>query len=61
MAILFHFGCAVHIYQGQATRSFPGRTYRGLFKANKVHYDGVTIDRVEASGSLAYVLYFRKS
>ncbi len=43
--------------KGQAPNPFPFDMYRGAFKTLKASYDGITIDRVDASGDLAYVLY----
>lgn len=31
--------------------------YRGAFKTIRANFDGITIDRVDASGDLAYVVY----
>jgi ketosteroid isomerase-like protein len=42
---------------GKAPNPFPFDMYRGIFKTLKVSYDQMTIDRVDASGDLAYVLY----
>lgn len=43
--------------KGQAPNPFPFDMYRGVFKTVKASYDGITIDRVDASGDIAYVLY----
>lgn len=46
--------------QGQAPNPMGKdgfKSYRGAFKTIKASFDGVTVDHVEASGYLAYVVY----
>jgi ketosteroid isomerase-like protein len=49
--------CGALYLQSVALAPFPFEAYRGVFKTNKLNVDGMAIDRADASGDLAYVVF----